>query len=67
MGGVISWLAYIWLVTTEVVEELFYLTIGDFFRRFIATAEFREESPKVERRMLSCQKPTTAVKVTDTI
>lgn len=67
MGGVISWLAYVWLVTTEMVEELFYLTIGDFLRRFIATAEFREESPKVERRLLSRQNPTTVVKVTDMI
>jgi len=67
MGGVISWLAYVWLVTTEVVEEMFYLAIGDFFRRFIATAEFREESPKVERRVLSRQNPTTAVEATDTI
>jgi hypothetical protein len=32
VGGVINWLAYVWLVTSEAFGEICYATRGDSFR-----------------------------------
>ena len=65
VGGVINWLAYIWLVTSETFEEICYATIGDSVRGIVAAAETRQRTPKVERRTLSRQ--STAAKVAHTL
>jgi hypothetical protein len=64
VGGVINWMAYIWLGTSEALEEVFYVTIGDSVRGMFSKAETRQHAPKVEPRTLSRQK--TAAKVADT-
>lgn len=61
MGGLINWLAYVWLITSEMAEELFYMTIGDSFRRFISSVELREQAPRMERKTLTRQKATDTV------
>jgi len=65
VGGVINRMAYIWLVTSEAFEEIFYVTIGDFARGIVSAAETRQQAPKVEPRTLSRQ--NTTAKATDTV
>ncbi len=65
MGGVIGWMAYIWLVTSEFCEELFYLTIGDSVRRFFSASELKEQAPRIYPRTLPQQSPTA--KAADTV
>jgi len=65
VGGVINWLAYVWLVTSEAFEEICYAAIGDSVRGIVAAAETRQRAPKVERRTLSRQ--STAAKVAHTL
>jgi hypothetical protein len=65
VGGVINWLAYVWLVTSEALEEVFYGTIGDSVRGIFSEVEVRQHAPKVERRTLSRQ--DTTAKVADTL
>ena len=65
VGGVINWMAYIWLVTSEALEEMFYGTIGDSLRGIFSKAETRQHALKVEPRILS--RPNTAAKVADTL
>lgn len=65
MGRAINWMAYIWLLSTETVEELFYRGIGDFLRRFAFDIEPREGAVRIEHRMLT--RKDTAAKATDTI
>jgi len=65
VGGVISWLAYIWLVTSETFEEICYTTIGDSVRGIVSAAETRQHNPKAEPRTLSRQSATA--KVADTL
>lgn len=65
IGGVINWMAYIRLVTSETFEELFYVAIGDSVRGIVSAAETRQDAPKVEARTLSHQ--NTAAKVADTL
>jgi hypothetical protein len=64
MGAVINWMAYVWLVTSEVLEELIF-NAGDFFRRIAFNAGDREQAPKVETRIYTRQ--TSIAKATDTI
>ncbi len=64
IGGVINWTAYIWLVTTEALEEVFYVAIGDSVRGIVSAAETRQYAPKVGPRAASRQ--NTASKVADT-
>jgi len=65
VGGVINWLAYVWLVTSEAFEEICYTTIGDSIRGIVSAAETRQYTPKVEQRTLSRQ--STPAKVADTL
>jgi len=65
VGGVINWLAYAWLVTSETFEEICYATIGDSIRGIVSAAESRQHAPKVERRTLSRQ--STATKIAHTL
>ena len=65
VGGVINWLAYVWLVTSETFEEICYVAIGDPLRGIVSAAETRQHAPKVESRTLSRQ--NTAAKVADTL
>ena len=65
MGGVMGWLAYIWLVTSEFCEELFYFTIGDSARRLFSATEFREQEPRIYPRTHTMQSPTA--KAADTV
>jgi len=58
VGGVINWLAYVWLVTSEAVEEVFYGTIGDSVRGIFSKVETRQHAPKLEPRTLSHQDTT---------
>jgi len=61
MGGVINWLAYAWLVTSETFEEICYTKIGDSIRGVVSAAETRRYTPKIERRTLSNQSTTAKV------
>lgn len=63
--GVINWLAYIWLVSSEAFEEICYATIGNSVRGIVSAAETRQQAPKVEPRMYIRQ--TSTAKATDTI
>lgn len=65
VGRVINWMAYIWLVTSEALEEVFYVTIGDSVRGIFSKAETRQHAPKVEPRTLSRQ--VSAAKVAHTL
>jgi hypothetical protein len=65
MGKAINWMAYMWLITSETIEELFYRSIGDFFRRFTCDVETRERAMKAEPRIFTCQ--DTAAEAPDTI
>jgi len=65
IGGVINWVAYIWLGTTEAFEEVFYVAIGDSVRGIASAAETRQHASKVESRTLSRQ--STTAKVADTL
>lgn len=65
IGGVINWMAYIWLITTEAFEEVFYVATGDSVRGIISAAETRQHASKVESRTLSRQ--STTAKVADTL
>ncbi len=47
-GGVINWLAYVWLVVSEALEEIRYATIGDSFRGIFSATETRQYNPKPE-------------------
>ena len=64
MGAVINWMAYVWLVTGEVLEELIF-NAGDFFRRIAFNAGDREQAPKVETRMYT--RPSSTANAIDTI
>jgi hypothetical protein len=61
VGGVINWLAYVWLVTSEAFEEICYATISDSIRGIVSAGETRRYSPRVERRTLSSQSTTAKV------
>jgi hypothetical protein len=61
VGGVINWLAYVWLVTSESFEEIRYATIGDSVRGIVFKGETRQYTPRVERRTLSSQSTTAKV------
>jgi len=65
VGGVINGLAYIWLVTTEALEEVFYVAIGDSVRGIVSAAETRQYAPKADSRTLYRQNSTA--KVADTL
>jgi hypothetical protein len=65
VGGVINWLAYVWLVTSEAFEEICYVAVGDSLRGIVSAAVTRQHAPKVERRTLSRQ--STAAKVAHTL
>ncbi len=65
VGGVINWLAYVWLVTGEAFEEICYAAIGDSVRGIVSAAETRQHNPKAEPRTLSRQ--STTAKVADTL
>jgi len=53
VGGVINWLAYIWLITSETFEEISLATIGDSLRGIVSAAETRKYTPNVEQRTFS--------------
>ena len=55
VGGVINWMAYIWLVTSEAFEEICYAAIGDSVRGIVSAAETRKQAFKAERRTPSYQ------------
>jgi len=61
MGRLICWMAYVWLIIGETVEELFCMTIGDSFRRFVPSVEPRGQAPMIERRTLTLQKATDTI------
>ena len=65
VGGVINWLAYVWLAISEAFEEIYYVAIGDSLRGIVSAAETRQHAPKVEPRTLSRQ--NTTAKVADTL
>jgi hypothetical protein len=65
VGGVINWIVYVWLVSSEAFEEICYATIGDSVRGIVSAAETRQHAPKVEPRMYIRQ--TSTAKATDTI
>jgi hypothetical protein len=50
VGGVINWLAYVWLVASEAFEEICYARIGDSIRGIVSAAETRQYAPKAEQR-----------------
>jgi hypothetical protein len=64
VGGLINWLAYVWLVTSEAFEEICYGAIGDSIRGIVSAAEARRYTPRVEQRTLSRQ--STPAKVAHT-
>jgi len=64
-GGVINWLAYVWLVTSETFEEIYYAKIGDSIRGIISAAETRQHAPKAGQRAYSRQ--NTTAKIADTL
>ena len=64
MGALINWMAYVWLVTSEVLEELIFNT-GDFLRRIAYEIGAKEQAPKVESRMYT--RPSSAANAIDTI
>jgi hypothetical protein len=66
VGGVINWLAYVWLVTSEAFEEICYVAVGDSVRGIVSAAETRQQAPKVEPRKFSRQSTTVAAKATPT-
>ena len=65
VGGVINWLAYVWLVTSESFEEICFAAIGDSVRGIVSAAETRKYAPKVGQRPLS--RRSTTAKVADTL
>ena len=66
MGGFISWLAYIWLIISETLEEWSYLAVSDSLRRFVYTAQPREQyRRKIEQSIRPRQ--TNPAKATDTV
>jgi hypothetical protein len=65
VGGVINWLAYVWLVTSETFEEICYAAISDPIRGIISAAETRQHAPKAEQRTFSRQ--NTPVESADNI
>jgi hypothetical protein len=65
VGGVINWLAYVWLATSETFEEICHAAIGDSVRGIVSAAETRRYAPKAESRTLSRQSTTT--KIADTL
>ena len=66
MGGFISWLAYIWLIISETLEEWSYLAVSDSLRRFVYTAQPREPyHRKIEQNIRPRQ--TNPAKAADTI
>lgn len=64
MGAIINRMAYAWLVTSEVFEELVFNTC-DFFRRIAYDVGDRERNPKAESRIYT--RPSSTAKVTDTV
>jgi hypothetical protein len=64
IGGAINWMAYIWLVTTEALEEISYIIVGDSIRGIISAAESRRYALKIERRATPRQ--NNAAEVADT-
>jgi hypothetical protein len=64
VGGVINWLAYVWLVTSEAFEEICYGAIGDSVRGIVSATETRQQASRVERQTPSYQ--STAAKVAHT-
>lgn len=64
MGAVINWMAYAWLVTSEVFEELVF-NAGDFFRQIAFQMGTKERAPKIESRIYT--RPSSTAKATDAI
>jgi hypothetical protein len=64
MGVAINWLAYVWLVTSEVFEEMLF-SVGDFFRRIAFEIGTREQAHQNERRIYT--RPISTAKATDTV
>ncbi|MBM3157183.1 MAG: hypothetical protein FJ004_07835 [Chloroflexi bacterium] len=64
MGAIINRMAYAWLVTSEVFEELVF-NASDFFRRIAYDVGAREQAPKHESRIYTRQ--TSTAKATDAI
>jgi hypothetical protein len=46
VGGVVNWLAYVWLVTSEAFDEICHATIGDSLRGIVSEAETRKYAPR---------------------
>lgn len=61
MGGLINRLAYVWLVTTEMVEELLCATIGDSFRYFIGSVELRTQAPRIRQGKFTYHKAADSI------
>ena len=59
MGGFINLMAYLCLVTSGVVEELFYLTIGKLVIRFIFARGTRKQAPRDYFRNATHETPQT--------
>jgi hypothetical protein len=55
VGGVINWLAYVWLVTSETLEEICHTAIGDPIRATFSAAEGRKYTPRAEQSTLTRQ------------
>ncbi len=64
MGAAINWMAYVWLITSEVFEELVF-SIGDLFRRIAFEIGTREQAHQDERRMYA--RPASTARATDTV
>ena len=58
VGGVINLLAYVWLVTSEALEEIRYCTIGDSIRGIMSAAETRQRAFETGKQTLFRQNTT---------
>ena len=63
VGGVINWLAYVWLVTSESFEEICFASVGDSMRGIVSAADIRRQTSRADRRTPSYQ--NSAAKVTN--
>lgn len=64
MGAAINWMAYVWLITSEVFEEMLF-SAGDFFGRIAFEIRTREQAHQDERRIYT--RPASTAKATDTV
>jgi hypothetical protein len=65
MARAISWMAYIWLITSETLDELFNSVIVDSVRQFVFTAEIRAQAPRA--KCTAHPSPKHVAKATDVI